>query len=56
VGACGEMMAVVRFYVLCVCLLLVELGYSNISGFMEGDGDASVSRYLDSAFVPPDSL
>ena len=41
---------------MCVCLLLVELGFSNVSGFMGGCGVASVSRYFDSAFLPPDSL
>lgn len=57
-GACGEMIGVVRFDALCVCvcLLLVELGFSNVSGFMGGDGVAFVSRYLDTAFLPLDSL
>jgi hypothetical protein len=52
------MIGVVRFDALCVCvcLLLVELGFSNVSGFMGGDGVASVSRYLDTAFLPPYSL
>ena len=53
---CGEMIGVVRLAVLCVCLLLVELGFSNVSGFMGGDGVAFVSRYLDSAFLPQNSL
>ena len=39
-----------------MCLLLVELGFSNVSGFMGGDGVASVSRYLDTAFLSLDSL
>ena len=56
VGACGEMIDVVRFFALCVRLLLDELGFSNLSGFMGGDGVAFVRRYLDSAFLPPDSL
>ncbi len=55
-GACRETIGVVRFDVLCVCLLLVELGFSDVSGFMGGDCVASASRYLDSAFLPPDSL
>ncbi len=41
---------------MCVCLLLVELSFSNVSGFMGGDGVAFVSRYLDTAFLPPYSL
>ncbi len=56
VGACGEMIGVVRFDALCVCLLLVELGFSDVSGFMGGDGVAYVSRYSDTAFLPPYSL
>ena len=35
-GACGEMIGVVRFDTLCVCLLLVELGFSNVSGLFMG--------------------
>ncbi len=41
---------------MCVCLLLVELGFSNVSGFMGVDGVTYVSRYLDTAFLSPDSL
>ena len=55
-GACGEMIGVVRFDGLCVCLLLVGLGFNNLSMFVGGDGVDSVSRYMDSAFLPPDSL
>ncbi len=55
-GACGEMVGVVRFDALCVSLLLVELEFSNVSGFMGGDGVVFASRYLDIAFLPPHSL
>jgi len=39
-----------------VCLMLVELGFSNVSRFMGGDGVAYVSRYLDNVFLPYDGL
>ena len=56
-GLCGEMIGAVRFVGLCVCLLLVGLGFSNVSGFVGGDGIHSVGKFLiSSAFLPPDTL
>ena len=53
---CGEMIGVVRFEGLCVFVLLVGLKFSNIYGFLRGDGVACVSQYLYSVFLPLDSL
>jgi len=55
-GVCGEMIGVVRFDGLCMFVVLVLLGFDNVYGFIKGGGVACVSKYLHSAFLPPDSL
>jgi len=60
VGTCGEIIGVVRFDGLCVCVcvfvMFVGLEFNNVSGLIRGDGVTYVSKYLDSAFLSLDSL
>ena len=56
VGICGEVIVVVRFDCLCMFFMLVEFDFNNASRLTRGDGVACASKYLDSAFLLPDSL
>ena len=55
-GIYGEVIGVVRFDGLCMFGMLVGLGFNNTHEFIGGDGVACVSRYLESAFLPLNSL
>jgi hypothetical protein len=52
---CGEMIGLVRFDGLCMFVMLIGLGFCDVSGFIRGGGAACVSKYLDSAFLPHDN-
>ncbi len=54
--ACGVTIGVVCFDAFSACLLLVELGFSNVSGFMGGDCVASTFCFLYCAFLPHNCL
>jgi hypothetical protein len=55
-GNCGEVLVVVRFDGLGIFVMLVGLEYNTVSVSINGVDVSCVSKYLDSVFVPRDSL
>ena len=55
-GISGEVIGVLRLDGLCICVMLVGLGFNGVSRFTRGDGVACVIKHLYSAFLPPGSL